>query len=43
VKLTALHIQAAGSAIGFIAHNGVAAIGIGLDSGVGVIIGHDQG
>ena len=38
VKLTAPHIQAAGSAIGFIAHNGIAAIGIEFDPGVGIIL-----
>ena len=43
VELAVLHIQAAGAAIGFIAHNGIVAINVGLDPGVGVIIGHDQG
>ena len=41
VKFAVLYVQTAGSAIGFIAHNGIAAINVGLDPGVGVIISHD--
>ena len=36
-----LYVQTAGSAVGFIAHNGIVAIDVRLDPGMGVIIGHD--
>ena len=43
VKLAILYVQTAGFAMGFIAHNGIVAIDIGLNPSVGIIIGHDQG